>query len=166
MERALCRKRWLRIGAQAAGCGAFLYIAGLDIALRHGWISLTWPQAEAVITAVPPHGERRSGFRESKGYPYPVGASVQTAEGRSVEARMLEPLTSVHSNLRPVPDGVIGPPPRVGDRLVVHLHPAGDGRAMPRENLRDRTGSLMIFGSIALIILLNLLRDRWRGWAA
>lgn len=129
---------WARIGAQVAVDGGFLFLCGLDIALRHAWISLTWPQAEAVITAVPPHGERRSGVRESRGHPYPVRVSVQTAEGRGVQARMMEPLTSLYSNLQAVPDGIIRPPPRVGDRLAVHLHPAGDGRAMPRATLRDR----------------------------
>ncbi|NGM19180.1 hypothetical protein G3576_04075 [Roseomonas stagni] len=159
-------RRWSRIGASAAACLAFLVAFGIDIALRDAWISQTWPRADAIVTAVGPPGPRLNGFREAKGLPYRVSLSVEGPDGQRQEAPALAPLTSAYSTLEPVPEGGSRPPPRVGDRLAVHLHPAGDGRAMPRENLHDRGGSLMIFGSIALIILLNSLRDRWRAWTA
>jgi len=158
-------RRWPRIGASAAACLAFLVAFGIDIALRDAWISLTWPRADAIVTAVGPPGPRLNGFREAKGLPYPVSLSVEGPDGQRQEAPALAPLTSAYSTREPVPEGGSRPPPRVGDRLVVHLHPSGDGRVMPRDALRDRNGSLFFFAFVVIVFLADLRRLIRRGAA-
>ena len=147
---------WRRAGPPLLAAAAFLALAGIDVSLRHAWISLTWPQAEAVILDVGPPGTRSDGFRGPKGFPYPVAVSIRAEDGREFTGSLIEPLYSFHHTIDPVPPGAARPPPRPGDRIRVHVHPSGDGRAMPRDNLRARGGSLMIYGWLAFITLLNI----------
>ena len=147
---------WRRAGPPLLGAAAFLALAGVDISLRHAWISLTWPQAEAVILEVGPPGPRSGGFRGPKGFPYPVAVSIRAEDGREFAGSLIEPLYSLHHTIDPVPPGAARPQPRPGDRIGVHVHPSGDGRAMPRENLRSRGGSLLIYGMVAFITLINI----------
>ena len=64
-------------------------------------------------------------------------------------ARLLDPASGLDS------PSAARPLPRPGDRIRVHLHPSGDGRAMPRDNLRSRGGFLLIHGMVAVITLIN-----------
>lgn len=152
------RGRWRHLAPALVTYAALLFLIGLDISLRHAWIALRWPEAEAVIVEVPPPGPRHSGFRGPKGFPYDAVVSVRTEDGRTFAGRMMEPLFSLHDSREQVPPGASRPPPRVGDRMRVHLHPSGDGRMMPRDNLHNRGGTLSFLGVTLLIMVINLIR--------
>jgi hypothetical protein len=131
----------------------FLFILDVDRALRDAWISLKWLQAEAEILEVMPPGAWQSGFRGQKGYPYEVTVLVQTDDGRAFPGQLTEPLFSRYANMQSMRGTANAPPPQPTDRIIVHLHPAGDGRVMPRDNLYRRGGGVLVFFFISMIAL-------------
>lgn len=131
----------------------FLFMLNVDRALRDAWISLQWPQAEAEILEVPPPGTWQSGIRGLKGYPFMVAILVRTVDGREFPGQLTEPLFSRYANIQSMRGAANAPPPQPGDRIIVHLHPAGDGRVMPHDNLYRRGGVVFIFLFISLIVL-------------
>ena len=135
-----------------------LFVSDLDGAIRHAWISLTWPQAEAVVLAVPRPGPWRDGVRGPKGYPYAATLSVTAPDGGRFVARLIEPLFSSFTEHTPLPEGAIRPPPRPGDRIVVHLDPSGHERVIPRDNLKARAGTLLILGVFGGFTMFHLVR--------
>ena len=152
---------WRRYAFGTAWGAMLLFVSNADGALRHAWISLTWPQSEAVVLAVPAPGPWRDGWRGPKGYPYAATVSAQASDGQPFTVLLIEPLFSSFSGSTPVPSNAARPPPRVGDRIVVHLHPSGDGRAMPRDNLRRLGGTVLflsIFGGLTIFSLVRLVQ--------
>lgn len=150
-------------------CASILLLDGIDISLRHAWISLKWPQADAVILTVAEPGPRSRGWRSRNGYPYAVAVIVQETDGREFAGQVVEPLFSLRHSLEAVPAKARDRPPRPGDRIRVHLHPSGDGRVMPRDNLRTRGGTIVIHAFVIVFTLLTIAfpvlgqRGRWRG---
>jgi hypothetical protein len=141
----------------------FLVFTGIDRSIWHAWISLKWPRAEAEIFEVSPPGAWRSGFWGVKGYPFIVTILVRTADGREFPGQIIEPLSSLFLTAESIPKGAIGAaPPRPGDLIVVHLHPSGDGRVMPRDNLVDGGGSIFLHFWYFIILLVLLLTRAWQ----
>ena len=152
------RGRWRRLAPTLAAYAVFLFLIGLDVSIRHAWIALRWPEAEAVIVEVSPPGPRHSGFRGPKGFPHDAAVSIRTDDGRVFAGRTMEPLFSLHDSREQVPAAANRLPPRVGDSIRVHLHPSGDGRVMPRDNLHHRGGTLTFLSFTLVIMLINLVR--------
>jgi hypothetical protein len=147
------------VGTVLAALIFFHLVYGIDTSLRHLWISLMWPTAKAELLQVALPGHRPGGFRSPKGLRYDVVVSVRTTDGRAFAGRMMEPL--VDSSLEPVPPGASRPPPRPGNLITVHLHPSGDGRVMPRDNLHALGGPLLLIAVLILITALNIAFPRW-----
>ena len=141
----------------------FLSFCGIDRDLWHAWVSLKWPQAEAEVVEVSPPGAWRPGFRGGKGYPFTVAVLVRTADGQEFIGQMLEPLFSLYSTAESMPKGAIGTaPPRPGDLVLVHLHPVGDGRVMPRNNLVNGGGTRFFYFFCIIILIVQLLTRAWQ----
>ena len=141
----------------------FLVFTGIDRSIWHAWISLKWPRAEAEIFEVSPPGAWRSGFWGVKGYPFIVTILVRTADRREFPGQIIEPLSSLFLTAESIPKGAIGAaPPRPGDLIVVQLHPSGDGRVMPRDNLVDGEGSIFLYFWYFIILLVLLLTRAWQ----
>ena len=145
----------------------FSFFFGVHRHIRHAWISLNWPQAEGEIFEVLPPGAWSSGLWAAKGYPFPATIMVRTTNGQQFPGHLIEPLRSSYLSLEGMPKQTISrPPPRPGDRIIVHLHPAADGRVMPRDNLTNGAGAGVMYFWLAIILfvdyLLRRFKLRWR----
>ena len=124
---------------------AFALAALAVAAAEDAVISLHWPRAEAVITAVAPLPRRPKNT-----FPFDLRLAVETPDGRIVGAAAARAITREKSWSAPLR------PPQVGERLPVLLDPGRPDVVVPVEALTSRW-----FGLLLALLLFCLAYFAW-----